>query len=64
MTNTAIIQEANRLVKDANFTKIVKRTKIGRCLTFMAGKDFDLLASYTSKAIYVSFPNGELGLLR
>jgi hypothetical protein len=53
-TITQIIEKANEVIRNANFTKVVKaRKNAGNCFLIMTSADFDLYGSYSSETVYV-----------
>jgi hypothetical protein len=50
-----IIAEANAIIRDAKYTKLVKAHRAGKCQLVMAGPDFNIYISPTSYQVYASF---------
>jgi len=47
-----IIAEANAIIRDAKFTKLVKAHRAGKCQLVMAGPDFCIYISPVSYSVY------------
>lgn len=60
---TQILAKANEVVKNAEFTKLVKRSKVGNCFLIVTTPQFDLYGSFSSNVVYATFGDNIL-LLR
>lgn len=53
----SFINKANELVKNANYTTVVKTNNSAPALVFFVSNEFSLAASYTTESTYIIIDN-------